>query len=52
MATDTNRVFTDKELLDAGRLTTDLIAEHLECGLRPEAGKLVRRFQKELKERH
>ena len=48
MATDTNRVFTDKELLDAGRLTTDLIAEHLECGLRPEAGKLVRRFQKEL----
>jgi hypothetical protein len=48
MAKDAKRIFSDTELLDAGRLTTELIAEHLERGLRSEAGDLVRRFQTEL----
>lgn len=42
------RVFSEKELVQAGRLTVDLVAECLEQGECAQASKLVRRFQREL----
>lgn len=43
-----NRVFSNEELADAGRLTVDLIAERLQQGEAPAAEKLACRFQQEL----
>lgn len=42
------RVFSEAELLEGGRLTVDLIAEHLDAGHSDAASELVDRFQLEL----
>ena len=43
-----NRIFTDEELAQAGRLTVDLIAEALAAQQNQRAIELVNRFQQEL----
>jgi hypothetical protein len=48
MSSSANRVFSESELAEAGRLTVDLIAERLEQGQLDEAKDLVHRFRKEL----
>jgi hypothetical protein len=48
MSSGANRVFSERELAEAGRLTVDLIAERLQQGKPSEAKSLVRRFQEEL----
>jgi hypothetical protein len=47
-ASDTHRVFSERELADAGRLTVDLIAESLERGQVADAKSLLQRFEEEL----
>ena len=47
-AVATGRVFNDRELLEAGQLTVDLIAGRLAQGTHAGAKDLVRRFQSEL----
>jgi hypothetical protein len=47
-STGRDRLFTDKELSEAGMLTVDLFSQHLDSGDRPTATTLIERFRDEL----